>query len=732
MLSFADPSIIINDYLSGDSTTLSVYCDAIQQFITEANSFCGRCLHSRSLRVKVGSFVEWRQCLEHVDEDVLVCAGGRSKGKHDWDAPLAPNDARLKKELHEAVDIHVHLGGSADQFITNWVSLHNNGEESFRLKKRKLFEDVWNTCANYDDLLRDCIIAVAVRLYLFDSLRSQGREDLDSLKDAMHDYAVKLDSEIVASHIKMRSLSLSEPIGPLPRDYACELINKLKGRMPSSPHAGERALLTALFSKYSVSGLSQSDRDDAALFTLYLSLKERIRSFFVFSNQVSGFAAFKQRQTMGQFFLRDGLEGHVEFISSWLHRGYPAAAELRFILQTKKTMPSIERNIGKFHMALSSLAAWKDPEVHNLKYGFIGMFSKPREENLKRNLKIEFLESARGVIDFLYKTDLDSVSRFCGIDAGGSELKCPPEHFGPAYRYLKEESKKTERCLLHLSAPIGFTFHVGEVFSDLITGIRRIWEAVEFLRMEEGDRLGHAIALGINPKAYYGGGTEFICSDREFIDNAVWMKAQFGVDLIDGPSLKAMIAKLLPAELVQQQSLLDDYFDAMMLRSDVDEDAPEYSSLASTVRANTFSPLHIRATTNSCAREICDHLRLHDSINPCGVSIAASMPHLFEKVAQIQTRVLSDLKTKGIVIESCPSSNKRIEKRIASYAQTPAYPFLSADVPMVICTDDQGIFSTDLLSEYTLLKRAKRISNDVIDKIVERSRKAAFLKTSND
>lgn len=39
----------------------------------------------------------------------------------------------------------------------------------------------------------------------------------------------------------------------------------------------------------------------------------------------------------------------------------------------------------------------------------------------------------------------------------------------------------------------------GEDFKHIISGIRSIYEAITFLEMGHGDRLGHCTAIGINP-----------------------------------------------------------------------------------------------------------------------------------------------------------------------------------------------------------------------------------------
>lgn len=73
--------------------------------------------------------------------------------------------------------------------------------------------------------------------------------------------------------------------------------------------------------------------------------------------------------------------------------------------------------------------------------------------------------------------------RIVGVDAASSEIEVRPEAFGQVYRYLKHTTS------------LGFTYHVGEDFMDVVDGLRAIDEAVLFLNLSAGDRMGHALAL---------------------------------------------------------------------------------------------------------------------------------------------------------------------------------------------------------------------------------------------
>ncbi|WP_151962083.1 hypothetical protein [Acinetobacter bereziniae] len=77
-----------------------------------------------------------------------------------------------------------------------------------------------------------------------------------------------------------------------------------------------------------------------------------------------------------------------------------------------------------------------------------------------------------------------------GIDAASNELHAPPEIFAPFYRAAKQYG------ILHRS------YHVGEDFPHLISGIRQIIDVIDLLDFQVGDRIGHGTAVGIDPEVW--------------------------------------------------------------------------------------------------------------------------------------------------------------------------------------------------------------------------------------
>ena len=130
-----------------------------------------------------------------------------------------------------------------------------------------------------------------------------------------------------------------------------------------------------------------------------------------------------------------------------------------------------------------------------------------------------------------------------GIDAASLELTTPPEVFAPAYRFLKDypidiRKSRTSRAYyekhdyvtrLVNDRLLGMTYHVGEEFRHLLSGLRAIHEVIEYLDPQPGDRLGHAIALGLDPLGWSKQmGYHAVVPKQEWLDTLVWIHSFLG------------------------------------------------------------------------------------------------------------------------------------------------------------------------------------------------------------
>ena len=105
-------------------------------------------------------------------------------------------------------------------------------------------------------------------------------------------------------------------------------------------------------------------------------------------------------------------------------------------------------------------------------------------------LLITFIGNSKFGVCLRATRDSIEKARILGIDTANYEKNCGPENYGPSYRQFKKEVKS--------KIELKFTYHAGEDFDSLCSGLRAIDEVLEFLRFKRGDRLGHALALGID------------------------------------------------------------------------------------------------------------------------------------------------------------------------------------------------------------------------------------------
>ncbi|WP_052747276.1 hypothetical protein [Burkholderia gladioli] len=77
-----------------------------------------------------------------------------------------------------------------------------------------------------------------------------------------------------------------------------------------------------------------------------------------------------------------------------------------------------------------------------------------------------------------------------GIDAAANELHAPPEVFASTFRICRAAGV-TRR-----------SFHAGEDFHHLLSGIRAMLDAIQLLDFRDGDRIGHGTAMGIDPELW--------------------------------------------------------------------------------------------------------------------------------------------------------------------------------------------------------------------------------------
>lgn len=145
-----------------------------------------------------------------------------------------------------------------------------------------------------------------------------------------------------------------------------------------------------------------------------------------------------------------------------------------------------------------------------------------------------------------------------GLDVVGDETRWSIEIFAPMLRWLRHKEKAHPSLselgnILAVPTPkLHLSIHAGEDYAHPLSGLRQVDETVRFCEMRSGDRLGHALALGIPPNEWLGKHSEVLLPVDEHVDNLVWAWRE-AVELESleearcvRPRLEERIARMLP------------------------------------------------------------------------------------------------------------------------------------------------------------------------------------------
>lgn len=287
-----------------------------------------------------------------------------------------------------------------------------------------------------------------------------------------------------------------------------------------------------------------------------------------------------------------------------------------------------------------------------------------------------------------------------GIDVAGSELNMRPEIFAPMFRWARYCGMRN------------ITYHAGEDYYDILDGLRTIDETIMFMEYEQGDRIGHALALGKDVQEYYGSHDYvMLIPVQVLLDNLIWMKFYaMSHNIHLEPQTEFFIeqtATKLLEDIGYRPCSQYEYWRSMTLRGDSIEEAEVAAGVSRKPQTCKYN-IEIPAPKNSVDLHI--EYESNPEIKKKGekameLKIQKSFVNDVEK---IQSHMLQQIIKLGITIETNPSSNCRIGG-IRRYIDLPIFKFHRPDglegrhLLVTVTTDDRGVFYTNLRNEYSLL-----------------------------
>lgn len=757
----------------------------------------------------------------------LLC--GKKRRNFFWPPVIGHNNKSLNRLMEQGVaENHFHMKGSAPLFHLSWLSMMNDvlffkqvfdEYEEHRLHMKTAYHIKYTEHSLYILALQ----AALIRLYLFACLK----DDYFTLRGDYIEYAcvepylkqeyrekngnsmrmvglnsyhewmfeqpevykalkkrlLRQDVEYFLNDIQELQFYLTQiqnGIEYMKETYSCgqldyllceDFLRENRDRHLNEVISGERWFLYEIFKRiYSENNEFYSN---ANWFYAYILIKENIRAELIQANNNVGFHNFLLYQDRKSMFIDDTPFEKVYLkmaVRDTIFNQNIRKLEARFA--PKMTADKFERSIKEYDDFI--LGDEEDGQELKNKFFYVCHFIKEKDENIQGvyrhySKRLEVKEQAQALMEFRRKSP-EQAQRIRGIDAASEEIVCRPEVFAQAFRYLKNQPVGEEDIL----EPPGklpdlcVTYHVGEDFLDLIDGLRAIDEAVSFLNMRCGDRIGHALALGVDVEEWYKSKSGYILlSQMDYLDNLVWLYSKirkyrimgcedtlhyiekkydeyFRVIYLNNMSGKYQEAVMEEAAVYfdrkgvqhnyrnsQCYFTLNTYYDSWKLRGD----DPKYFSRGyfhlgrferksweewERYGINKEFPENYRIRYNPEAAYLFHTYHYNDAVKAEG-DIRKEIkvnPCIIKAVKQVQKRMQWMIGQKGIGIETNPSSNALI----GTFKRYDKHPILNwynngvatkpeeiSGVPQIqvsINTDDQGVFATYIENEYAYLALA--------------------------
>ena len=688
--------------------------------------------------VKYDSLLRWHDVTSLLTEDLFTTshlasidvAFRRSRSRFDWKPCIDhDNDALNDVFSKPMAELHSHLKGASLNFELNWLNLMNMPWQRdaefkyFMTSQRPSPQSVLGESIK-PSIYFLVIKASAIRLLIVEKqlgITPLNQMDILSLIHAtcLKEQKIYLDS--LKREIGTVKYLYSKRFKDFVPDYA--ITNSCCSNaemMPFTILTGERAFMYRAFREIYE---RNTEKVQDTLFYAYLLIKNRFRQELMQTNVYKGFANFGIYERRKEGFIPDeGMYANLvqaEAISSFFS-GKAPESYLEVRITPKQYVFALDASIK--HLVDTIENSVKLEEAEKERYRFILHFIKKCDEYRTGPRHCLLRESVkRSSISLIRWRNLEfnkNADRVVGIDAANSELYCRPEVFAQAYRFCRHYNWNR---LNKTPNELHFTYHVGEDFYDIIDGLRAVWEAIHFLGLTRGDRIGHGLVLGTDVKSYYATRRGQVYLPKQvLLDNTVWILHE-GDFQGQGDKLYRELTDLyhsLVMEIYEKKPLLNDYFQSICLRGDNPDTCK--STVRHVTRWNQLDEnkdeLAVTARGNKEAIQLFHQYQFDPNVVRRGDSVREFKvdKNLIDVIQNTQSRMLHMIEEIGVAIETNPTSNIKIG-HMSTYDTHPLTEFnnvglnvtgLYRGISVSINTDDRGVFGTSLEREFSLVAAA--------------------------
>lgn len=719
---------------------------------------------------KYNELLRWREISYQLGEDIFTTSFLARNDLYRLDKrvffswkPIISNDNKRLQEILKRglAENHFHLKGSAPHCDLNWIYLMNNIKKCFKTLNKfdkefnlsakisiRNFNSNSNSFSKDSDFIK---LAFLIRGHLFLKLEDEVYEK--SKFDIKEILTYKIGTELedgintLNDILQIKKDEYSKKISNRVIDY---FIPKDLNNLNYNENiflCGERIFLYNMFFKIFQGDM---DKESEILFYLYLLIKQKFRSEIVQINREVGFGNFCDYQSRKLLFLDKLFKNAVNCMAIKSSTTYDYLSKIEARIAPPDKLKDIKecdahiknKNLYGLNENINDFFNNKEEEEKREKFFYTVHFIKETEDTVnlsEENKTVLMITSKNHSVREKINEKVDKIlelkknnevfrERVLGIDAANVEIGCRPEVLAPAFRKIREADIENK------FKPFGVTYHVGEEFLDIIDGLRAIDECILFLNLENGNRLGHALALGISPEEYYESkGKILILPKQDLLDNITWIYYKIKEFNINVPTsflmkLKSLFDKYFLEIYNTSDISMELYYDSWKLRGDCPKEYLENKENNSIIEkySKNYHPSVVMVRKNEQAKNLYAKYHYDPEVKIEGArivefSICSQYINICE---QLQKKFQEKISSMGIFIESNPSSNILIGT-INRYADHPIKKFYnlglthnleelnnSHQICVSINTDDQGVFGTSLENEYALLALALEKEKD--------------------
>ncbi|MCZ8227532.1 MAG: hypothetical protein O9249_00195, partial [Burkholderiaceae bacterium] len=362
------------------------------------------------------------------------------------------------------------------------------------------------------------------------------------------------------------------------------------------------------------------------------------------------------------------------------------------------------------------------------------------------------------------------------LDVAGDETAWPIEYYAPQLRWVRARLEANplfgatdsrmhdignRQSPLHCHK-VHLSVHAGEDYDHPASGLRHVDETIRFCAMRSGDRLGHALALGIDPGKWMNDHGDALLTVDEHLDNLVWLwhyAGELAEESVHAAQAQQELAQRIsrfipevnwangkgptPQNLFDAWKLrincpvrLDEAAGGLALSPDLAMVVPDFELLLVSQGQDVSRELYLARVMQEAALDVSTEVESRLVLVRTYKSdlVIDGEPQYMDDVESrntllfmrdLQDHLLNKCMENGLCIETNPTSNLYIS-RLLSYTEHPIFrwsppesedllPFIgkwnqsglrNGPVSVLINTDDPGIMPTTLRMELALIEAA--------------------------